>query len=155
MLAFKICPENMAPGEIIRYCEDHDDPWVRAIARYAGEFLWHVPEEYRDDPDWYFEHIETQLHDLENDVAYHQEEEEVAYREKSKMEEKYNALRFEVNAREEHHQMLHLKARVQTLSDELDNKTQEYVSLRKQFEELGKEHEYLTEKHNTWTIIAT
>ena len=161
MKSFPIHPDHMSFKELAAWGEDHQDLWVKQLARFAKSYSYYVPEEYSD-PDDYFDYVDTKIHDLERDAEYAQEEEQLARRETEEWKEKYDALRLEFNMREEAYTITHLKARISVLYDDIAQKDKQrqidaeyHACVVSELGKLKKRYDELHEKYNVFTIIAT
>lgn len=146
-------PDFVKINELAHWGENHSDPWVRRLAEIVTDVNYLLPlnndvqstiDEYTNEVDV----LNNTIRDLEFDV-------DEAERKTRTAQEERDALKFDLNKREQDWLMTELKARNVTLSDELMESRRQYSTLRDDYNDLSKEHHELTEKYNTWKIIST
>lgn len=149
-----IHPDQVADRELIHYCEEHDDPWVREVARIAAQMLYFIPEEYRRDPDEWFEENARERSEAKYSIEWAEDERDEASERARTAEEKYNALLLDTDRDEMFYQNNALKSRLREEQLKNERLRAEMAKDAEAFIELEQDHKYLKEVHNTWSIIS-
>lgn len=156
-------------NELIRYGVDHSDPYVRALALAYEEVYAHLVEYRVDDMDRFLDQFDKDVRDYENTIEDMQDDYDELERELRDLKRELKAHKF----RESESGQRWLSERVQADIIDLQGRLvelqetnsgyrteirryQETVrELEKDLEKSRADYNYLKEKHNTFTILAT
>lgn len=153
-----LLPDCVPWNELIRYADNHPDSWVRRLSRDSQE-ICNILEERGFDPSYSVAEVIDELIEERDSYKFGMEDAESdrneACRARDTAERRVNALRYDLDHNEQARDIEALKAELIRRSDterdlrrQLHQKDNDIADLTRQ---VGK----LTDKLNTWTIIAT
>ena len=146
-------PDHVKITELAHWGENHSDLWVRRLAEIVADLNHILPlnndveraiAEYTSEVD----SLNCTIRDLEFDVEEAEKEKRIACEER-------DALKFDLDKKQQEWLMTELKARVLNQDKDLANLRHNYNRLSDDYRELSKEHDELKEKYNTWKIISS
>jgi chromosome segregation ATPase len=155
-------PENLSIKELVFYGQDHNDPWVRHLTTLLFDVINNLPEEYlrynNTVENWLVDHNDT-VYQLEHDLECAEETANELQQEIDSLTQLNRALRFDLEENfkraRENSQITGLKSALVELQEQYDRDKKYHGSVVSELEKLQKAHKELSDKYNTWHIIAT
>jgi hypothetical protein len=145
--------------ELIHYGSQQDDPWVRRLVEILETVAVHVTFDDSESLDEWFEENEIKIKDLEWEIDDKAQDIDNAAHEYEKLMTEFKAAEFDSSKKYVgsfyEDQIKLLKARIVTLTEDLDTELSRYQTLRSNFDSLNDVHKELKDKYNTWNIIAS
>ena len=146
-------PDNLNLKELAHYGSQHSDPWVKQLADLVYQISYHM--EYRTTIDEFFENNDQTISDLEYSVEEARSEEQEAYRERDAANNRYKAVRYDLDYLNHTKQVEAIQAQVVDVCEELKQSENYNRRLKQRIEEYKDEIKELKDKLNMWTILRT
>jgi FtsZ-binding cell division protein ZapB len=148
--------DNVPLKTMIKYGYDHDDKWVQRMAEIIELCTDNIRDGSRiEDIGGYLEEYSNELNEALSAAEYAEEERKEVEREAHKWRERYQATKYDEDSTLRVTVEEALKSQVYSLLSKLKEERKEMERLREDYADLRKEHDFLQEKHNTWTVLAT
>ena len=149
-------PVTITMAELAHYGENHDDAWVREMARHVSEIcdainntnylrvsnLSELIDAFNDD-----------IHDFESSIRY--AEEELAEEQQRRIEavDRYEALKFDLDKDEQVAVIRNLKAELMARNETIRKLNQQTVTMQQEINSVYQKLNDTKERLDMWTIM--
>jgi len=149
-------PVSITYAELVRYGEWHDDAWVREMARIVTDVrdaLNSTSYTRADSLEELIDSYERDIRDHASSLSYAEDELKEATEKVAEIENKYEALKYDLDGMEQVKVIHALKAEVLDFRQQAGSANRRTHELTREVEDLKKELELTKEKLNMWTIL--
>ena len=149
-------PVSITYAELVRHGEWHDDAWVREMAKIVAEVRDVINSTTYNQADTLEELIdsyERNVREAESSLEYAQDDLNEANEKKVEAENKYEALRYDLDSNEQVKVINVLKAEVLEFRQQAGSANRRNHELTKEVGDLKTELARVREQLNMWTIL--